>query len=58
MKIKIVLNVKKNTINSGVGDGDNFSLSSDNDDGKQAKKGAPTFSLENIEKIRLTRDFF
>ena len=58
MKIKIVLKVKKNTINSGVGDGNNSSLSLDNDDGKQAKKEAPTFSLVNIEKIRLTRDYF
>ena len=49
---------RKKTINSGVGDGDDSSLSMDNDDGKQAKKEAPTISLEDIEKIRLTRDFF
>jgi len=33
-------------------------LSDNDDDDKQVKKEAPTISLEDIEKIRLTRDFF
>ena len=49
---------RKKTINSGLGDGDESSLSLDNDDDNQAKKENTTISLEDIEKIRLTRDFF
>lgn len=44
---------------SSNSENDNLSELSDNDDDdKQVKKEAPTISLEDIEKIRLTRDFF
>ena len=49
-------NKRKKTNNS---DGDNDSiLSMDNEDDKQAKKETPTISLEEIEKVKLTREFF
>ncbi len=49
---------RKKTINSGVGDGEDSELTLNNDDDKQIKKETPTITLEEIEKIRLKRDFF